>query len=76
MWERFGAAVEKLGVDRSAYLREVMRWVVREPGAKQPKRPPAEEGRAQRAAVTAAPPAPAGRPAAGSAGRGGAKLAG
>lgn len=43
LWERFGVATEKLGVDRSTYLREVMRWVVREPGAKPPKRPPAEE---------------------------------
>lgn len=47
LWDRFGHATEQMGTDRSAYLREVIRWVLREPGAKMPKRPPespAEKG--------------------------------
>ena len=43
LWEAFGEAVKKIGVkDRSAYLREVMRWVIYDvEGAKPtaPKRP-------------------------------------
>lgn len=41
LWERFGAVAQP---DRSSTLREFMRWYVREPGAKMPKRPeiPAE----------------------------------
>lgn len=39
LWERFGAAVERLGTDRSAWLRDAMRWCVGEPGAEMPQRP-------------------------------------
>ncbi|MDG4788074.1 hypothetical protein O7626_19370 [Micromonospora sp. WMMD1102] len=39
LWERFGRAVALLGGDRSGVLREFIRWYVREPGAKMPKRP-------------------------------------
>lgn len=39
LWEAFGKAVKKMDTDRSAYLRDVMRWVVREPKSKMPKRP-------------------------------------
>lgn len=35
LWVRFGAAVG----DRAAALRAFMRWYLREPGAKLPKRP-------------------------------------
>lgn len=44
LWDAFGDAVERSGAaDRSAVLREFMRWYVREPGAKMPRRPPAGE---------------------------------
>jgi hypothetical protein len=36
LWERFGEAAEP---DRSAVLRDFVRWYVREPGAKMPRRP-------------------------------------
>ena len=36
LWSQFG---ELAAPDRSAVLREFMRWYVREPGAKLPKRP-------------------------------------
>jgi len=39
LWERFGAACEAAGMDRSAVLRDFMRWYAREPEAKLPKRP-------------------------------------
>lgn len=42
LWDAFGRATKKLGVDRSAYLREVMRWVIHdtgEPKIKAPRRP-------------------------------------
>jgi hypothetical protein len=39
LWERFGEATTAQGVDRSAVLREFIRWYVREPGAKMPQRP-------------------------------------
>ena len=35
LWRTFGAAA----TDRSAVLREFIRWYVREPGAKMPRRP-------------------------------------
>ncbi|HEX6970267.1 MAG TPA: hypothetical protein VF174_15840 [Micromonosporaceae bacterium] len=35
LWQRLGALTE----DRSALLREFIRWYVREPGAKLPQRP-------------------------------------
>ena len=38
LWDRFGELAEP---DRSAVLRQFMRWYVREPGVTQPKRPPA-----------------------------------
>lgn len=41
-WEAFGVAVAELGYkDRSAYLRDVIDWVLHKPGVKTPKRPPA-----------------------------------
>jgi hypothetical protein len=40
-WEEFGAASESVGTDRSALIRDFMRWFVRKPGAKLPKRPAA-----------------------------------
>lgn len=36
LWQRFGELAEP---DRSEVLREFLRWYVREPGAKLPKRP-------------------------------------
>jgi hypothetical protein len=36
IWERFGDLAEP---DRSAVLRDFVRWYVREPGAKMPRRP-------------------------------------
>ncbi|MEU8327138.1 hypothetical protein [Micromonospora sp. NPDC048839] len=39
LWERFGASVGSLGLDRSAVLRDFIRWYTREPGAKMPRRP-------------------------------------
>jgi hypothetical protein len=45
LWDNFGEALAQLQVDRSAYLRDVMRWVIHEPGAKAPKRPAQFESR-------------------------------
>lgn len=39
LWDAFGKAVAAAGGDRSYLLRELMRWYVREEGAKLPKRP-------------------------------------
>lgn len=39
LWARFGEAATRAGTDRSAVLRDFMRWYAREPGAKLPKRP-------------------------------------
>lgn len=39
LWARFGGQAEAIGKDRSTLLREFMRWYVREPGARMPKRP-------------------------------------
>lgn len=36
LWQRFGELAEP---DRSAVLREFIRWYVREPGAQMPRRP-------------------------------------
>lgn len=36
LWDRFGAIAEP---DRSAVIRDFVRWYVREPGAKMPQRP-------------------------------------
>ncbi|WBC13429.1 hypothetical protein O7600_20075 [Micromonospora sp. WMMA1998] len=38
-WERFGVAAKSQGADRSSLIREFMRWYLRLPGAKLPKRP-------------------------------------
>lgn len=39
-WAPFGAECERLGVDRSALIREHIRWVLHTPGAKAPRRLP------------------------------------
>lgn len=39
LWEQFGEQATKAGSDRSVLLRDFVRWFVREPGAKMPKRP-------------------------------------
>ncbi|WP_435589826.1 hypothetical protein [Micromonospora aurantiaca (nom. illeg.)] len=39
LWTAFGEATEAAGTDRSAVLREFIRWYVREHGAKTPQRP-------------------------------------
>jgi len=36
LWEEFGKVAEP---DRSAVLRDFVRWYIREPGAKMPRRP-------------------------------------
>lgn len=41
LWRDFGYACEDMKTDRSAYLRDVMRWAIHEPGVKMPKRPAA-----------------------------------
>lgn len=43
LWDRFGAAAEQAGTDRSEALRAFIRWYLREPGARMPKRPAADE---------------------------------
>lgn len=44
-WEKFDATTKSLGTDRSAYLREVIRWANGEPGAQAPTRPDPPAGR-------------------------------
>lgn len=44
LWDRFGAAAEQAGTDRSEALRAFIRWYLREQGAKMPKRPATGEG--------------------------------
>ncbi len=39
MWDRAGKAAKAQGTDRSATIREVRHWYLREPGAKLPARP-------------------------------------
>lgn len=39
LWADFEAATAALGSDRSAELRRYMEWVVRRPGAEEPRRP-------------------------------------
>lgn len=39
LWARFGEVAKQLGTDRSALLRDFMRWMARDPGAKMPRRP-------------------------------------
>jgi hypothetical protein len=40
LWEQFGYATGTLDTNRSKWLVDAIRWCVREPGAKMPKRPP------------------------------------
>jgi hypothetical protein len=47
LWESFGTAAGSLELDRSAVLRDFMRWYAREPGAKLPRRPDAQDQREQ-----------------------------
>jgi metal-responsive CopG/Arc/MetJ family transcriptional regulator len=42
LWTRFDEAAKRLGVDRSTWLREAVRWCVGEPDAAPPRRPPVE----------------------------------
>jgi hypothetical protein len=39
LWNAFGGAAAQAGMDRSQLLRELMRWYIREEGAKLPRRP-------------------------------------
>jgi hypothetical protein len=45
LWEAFGAAVERASpeFDRSAVIRQLIRWYAGEPGAKLPERPEPKE---------------------------------
>lgn len=43
LWTRFGAAAAEAGSDRSAVLREFIRWYVRDLGARMPQRPGAPD---------------------------------
>jgi hypothetical protein len=38
LWERFGVAARAAGTDRTALVREFIRWYLREPDAKLPER--------------------------------------
>jgi hypothetical protein len=42
LWDRFAEAATVDESDRSAVLREFIRWYIREPGAKMPRRPDAK----------------------------------
>jgi hypothetical protein len=42
LWDRFGVAARSVGVDRSALLREFVRWYVHETGL--PERPALDAG--------------------------------
>ena len=52
LWGSFGAACTAAGIDRSTALRDFMRWYMREPGAKLPKRPDPPPGPAPEQPVT------------------------
>lgn len=39
LWNRLGEVASAAGTDRTAIIREFVRWFVREPGAKLPPRP-------------------------------------
>lgn len=39
LWTRLGAAAQAAGTDRSAIIRALVAWYLREPGAKAPARP-------------------------------------
>jgi hypothetical protein len=43
LWERFGTDASAVETDRSAVIRDFVRWLVREPGARLPKRPTKSE---------------------------------
>src|SRR6266545_4821112 len=45
LWQRFDDATKALDTNRSAWLLDAIRWCVREPGAKQPRRPPPPRSR-------------------------------
>lgn len=49
LWKAAGEAAARSGppTDRSALIREFLAWYARLPGAKLPKRPPAEDGEEQ-----------------------------
>jgi hypothetical protein len=47
LWERFAEAAAVGELDRSGVLRDFIRWYVREPGAKMPRRPDAQDQREQ-----------------------------
>jgi hypothetical protein len=40
-WEQFDTAAQLLGSERATLLREYIDWVLRRPGAKTPRQPPA-----------------------------------
>lgn len=44
LWEHFRELAEAAGTDRSTVVRELIRWYVREPGAKLPDRPARRDG--------------------------------
>jgi hypothetical protein len=39
LWAALGQAAQTVGVDRSTLIRQLVRWYVRDPGAKLPQRP-------------------------------------
>ena len=44
-WAAFDAAVKSIGYrSRNAYIDDVLAWVLRKPGARTPRRPPAHDG--------------------------------
>lgn len=47
LWALFGQSAEESGSDRSAVLRDFMRWYNREAGAKLPKRPVSRSDQAE-----------------------------
>jgi hypothetical protein len=42
-WDAFGALATRMGTDRSSLIREYVDWMLREPDAKAPRRPGADE---------------------------------
>lgn len=42
-WAEFGAVADIMGTDRSAAIREFIRWFTRQPGADLPPRPTQEQ---------------------------------
>jgi hypothetical protein len=42
LWDRFEEAATELGTDRSSWLRDAIRWCLREPGVRAPRRLPVE----------------------------------